>query len=112
MHPHKHPSQQETLTSRVVKGGGWIFTLRFVGRALGLIRTVVLARLLAPQDFGILGVALLSIAILETFSQTGFHSALIQKKDRIDAYLDSAWTIGAIRGLLLFFVLFVSAPLI
>ena len=112
MHLVKRPPYQETLTSRVVKGGGWIFALRFIGRALGLVRTVVLARLLSPQDFGVLGVALLSIAVLETFSQTGFHAALIQKKDDIDSYLDSAWTAGAVRGLLLFFVLFVSAPAI
>ena len=101
-----------TLTTKVVKGAGWIFTMRFVGRGLGLVRTIVLARLLAPEDFGVLGVALLSIAVLETFSQTGFHSALIQKKDPIDLYLDSAWTIGACRGLLLYLMLFIAAPAI
>lgn len=90
----------------------WVFSLRVINRALGFMRTIILARLLAPEDFGLLGIGMLSIATIETFSQTGFGHALIQKKENIDSYLDTAWTVSAIRGLLLFLLLFVSAPLI
>ena len=102
----------EPLSKRVVKGGLWIFALRALNRGFGFLRTIVLARLLAPQDFGLLGVALVAIGALEAFSQTGFYAALIQKKDNIEGYLDTAWTVSAIRGLLMFLVLFASAPLI
>ena len=102
----------EPLSKRVVKGGLWIFALRALNRGFGFLRTIVLARLLAPQDFGLLGVALVAIGALEAFSHTGFYAALIQKKDNIDGYLDTAGTVSAIRGLLMFLVLFASAPLI
>jgi lipopolysaccharide exporter len=104
--------QPEPLSRRVVRGGIWVFALRITNRGLGFIRTIILARLLAPQDFGVLGIAMLAIATLETFSQTGFHAALIQKKENVESYLDTAWIVSAIRGIVLFLILFFSAPVI
>jgi len=104
--------QPESLSKRVVRGGIWVFALRIANRSLGFIRTIILARLLAPHDFGLFGIAMLAIATLETFSQTGFQAALVQKKKNVEPYLDTAWTISAIRGIILFLILFSSAPLI
>ncbi len=70
----------ESLSTKVVKGGLWVFALRIINRGLGFVRTIILARLLAPEDFGLLGIGMLAILTLETFSQTGFQAALIQKK--------------------------------
>jgi O-antigen/teichoic acid export membrane protein len=55
---------------------------------------------------------MLAISTLETFSQTGFQTALIQKKENVESYLDTAWTVSAIRGALLFLILFLSAPVV
>jgi O-antigen/teichoic acid export membrane protein len=107
--PSPHP---DPLRTKVLKGGFWLLTSRAVSRVFGLIRIIILARILAPEDFGIIGVAMMSIAILATFSQTGFEAALVQKKNNIASYLDSAWTISAARGCLLFLILFFSAPVI
>lgn len=104
--------QPESLSKRIERGGIWIFSLRIANRSLGFIRTIILARLLAPHDFGLFGIALLAIATLETFSQTGFQAALVQKKKNVEPYLDTAWTISAIRGIILSLILFSSAPLI
>ena len=104
--------EPESLSKKVVRGGMWVFGLRIINRGLGFIRTIILARLLAPEDFGLLGIAMLAIATLETFSQTGFQAALIQKKENVESYLDTAWTVSAIRGMLLFLILFLSAPVI
>ncbi len=106
------PTSSEPLSKRVVRGGIWVFALRITNRGLGFIRTIILARLLAPHDFGLLGIAMLAIATLETFSQTGFQAALIQKKENIESYLDTAWTVSAIRGIVLFLILFFSAPVV
>jgi len=73
-----------------------------------LIRTIILV----PSDFGLMGLALLAMSALETFIQTGFQAALIQKKGDIRDYLDTAWTVSALRGLALFAVLFFAAPYI
>ncbi len=61
--------QPEPLSKRVVRGGIWVFALRITNRGLGFIRTIILARLLAPHDFGLLGIVMLAITTLKTFSQ-------------------------------------------
>lgn len=100
----------ESLSRRVVVGGFWVFTLRILQRVFNLIRLIVLARILVPHDFGLMGIALLTMAILETFSQTGFKQALIQKKDNIERYLNAAWTVLILRGFILFAILYLIAP--
>ncbi len=102
----------KSLSQRVVHAGFWASALKITTRLFGLARTIVLARLLAPNDFGLYGIALLSLSALETFSKTGFDQALIQKKEDIKSYLDTAWTIQVIRGLLLASILILGAPLV
>jgi len=99
-----------TLSQRVVRGGFWVFSLRITERVFSLIRLIILARILSPNDFGLMGIALLTMATLDTFSQTGFQQALIQKKEDIKSYLDSAWTVLILRGFVLFAILFFIAP--
>lgn len=98
------------LSQRVAKGGFWVFSLRAVQQLLNLVRLIILARILAPHDFGLMGIALLTMATLETFSQTGFQQALIQKKEDIESYLDSAWTVLILRGFVVFIILYFVAP--
>ena len=108
----KLPDFRGDLPKRVAKGGLWSFALRFSNRLLTFVRMIVLARLLAPNDFGLMGLALLLITAIEKLSETGFSAALVQKKENISEYLDAAWTAQIIRSILLFGVLFGSAPLV
>jgi len=101
---------KERLSRRVVKSGIWVVSLRITERILYLARLVILARILAPGDFGLLGIALLAMMTLENFSQTGFEAAIIQKKGDAKKYLNSVWTVGIIRGVVLFSVLYFIAP--
>jgi len=103
-------NEQISLYDRVVKGGAWVFSLRMIQQILGIVRLLILARILAPHDFGLMGIALITMSTLETFSQTGFQSALIQKKENIDAYLNTAWTYLMIRGISLCGLLYLAAP--
>jgi len=100
----------ENLSQRTVRSGFWVFSLRIVQQLFSLARLVILARILAPHDFGLLGIALLTMATLETFSQTGFQAALIQKKEDIKSHLDAAWTVLILRGFILFVILYLIAP--
>ncbi|MBD3296782.1 MAG: oligosaccharide flippase family protein [Candidatus Omnitrophica bacterium] len=95
-----------------VKGGVWLLGLKFTHRLLGIVRTVILARLLAPVDFGLMGIAVLAVNMLDTFSRTGFEQALIREKENIRGHLDTAWTMQVLRGTVLFAVLFLAAPLV
>ena len=72
------------LSTKVVTGGLWVFALRITARSLKFLRTVILARLLAPNDFGLFGIGMLSIATLEALTQTGFEAALVQKKENVE----------------------------
>lgn len=101
---------EKNLSQRAVIGGIWVFLLQVVQQLFNLARLMILARILSPQDFGLMGIALLSMTTLEAFSQTGFQQALIQKKNDIHSYLDSAWTFLILRGIILFSILYFIAP--
>jgi len=103
-------NRKANLSQRAIHSGFWVLALKITGGLLNLTRLIIIARVLAPHDFGLMGVALLTIGILEVFSQTGFQSALIQKKKDIKSYLDSAWTISILRGFILFTILYFIAP--
>jgi lipopolysaccharide exporter len=98
------------LKKKAIRSGFWVFFTRVLARIFSFLRLVVLARLLAPDDFGLMGVALLSLATLETFSEPGLDYALIQKKKEIKGYLNPAWTFLVLRGSFLFLLLFGTAP--
>lgn len=100
----------KNLSQRTVRSGFWVFSLRIVKQIFGLVKLLILARILAPSDFGLMGIALLAMATLETFSQTGFQTALIQNKKDIKSYLDAAWTVLILRGFILFAILYLIAP--
>ena len=100
----------ESLATKAVTSGVWVVALNLINRGFGILRTVILARLLTPDDFGLLGLALLTTATLETLSQTGFHGAIIQKQTNIDSYLNTVWTCSALRGMILFALLYFLSP--
>jgi O-antigen/teichoic acid export membrane protein len=65
---------------------------------------------LAPDDFGLFGIALLTMSTLEAFSQGGLIPALVQRKEIDESHLHTAWTFSIIRGAVLFLILYFSAP--
>ena len=101
---------EHTLSRKVIRGGFWVFALRITQQVFSLVRLIILARILSPNDFGLMGIALVTMATLEIFSRTGFQAALIQKKEDIRCYLNSAWTVLILRGFILFTILYFIAP--
>lgn len=95
---------------KVIKGGTWVFAARALEQLFTAARLIILARLLSPDDFGVFGIALLILSVLDTFSRTGFRQALIQKSGDAAPYLDTAWTVGLIRSLVIAGVVFLAAP--
>lgn len=100
----------QSWSQRVVHAGFWAFALHLAEQLVILCRLFVLAVLLSPRDFGLFGMALLAMLALDTLSRTGFEQALIQKKEEITPYLEVAWTVRTIRGLLLAVLFFATAP--
>lgn len=96
---------------QAVQSGIWVAGINVGDRILQLLKVVILARLLSPEAFGLLGIALLVIAGLRQFSNLGFDEALIQhKNDNIDEYLNTAWILKIARGSIIAIVAFLTAP--
>ena len=100
----------KTLPQKMVQGGAWISSLKIIRKVFSLIRLIIIGRILAPSDFGLMGIALLTMSALETFSTFGFRQALIQKKENTANYLDAAWTVLIVRGFIIFIILYFTAP--
>ncbi len=102
----------DNLFGRAMSAGVWATALRIVLGVSVFLRTVVLARLLVPDDFGLMAIATISILFVERFTESGVEAALVQRKDDINKYLNSAWTLQIIRGLSVAALLALAAPLI
>src|SRR5688572_4011442 len=99
----------ETLSRRVIRGGMWVTALNLTGHLLGAARLLVLARLLSPHDFGLVGMAIVAISLFDSVT-IGLYLALIQRQDTSRELYDTAWTIGLIRGGFVCALLVVLAP--
>ena len=75
---------EETLKTRTVKGVGWSAVDNISQQAVTFVVSIVLARLLSPDDYGLLGIITIFTAICNTFINAGFTTALIRKKDATD----------------------------
>lgn len=87
------------LNSRIASGAAWMVLLRMADRTLGVISTLILARLLVPADFGLVAMAMTVFAVLEVMGTFSFDMALIQKSDAGRSQYDTAWTFTVLYGL-------------
>jgi O-antigen/teichoic acid export membrane protein len=88
------------VKSRMAKGAVWMVAFTFLQRGIGLLSTVILARLLLPEDFGLLALAMTLVSFLEMASAFGFDAAIIQRPDVDRRHLDTAWTFTVAFGCL------------
>jgi len=103
-------SESSKLGVRAAQAGRWLLAVQVVSKMAGLIQRVILARLIAPHDFGLMGIALLIIGGLEAFSTPDLASGLIQKKGDIRDYLNTFWTCQIIRAVFVSIILITCAP--
>src|SRR5215831_5760229 len=95
----------DELREKMARGAAWMVLFRLVDRGVGFISTLVLARLLTPDNFGIVAMATSLIAMLELISAFGFDMALIQRANTTRAHYDTAWSFGVILGGVLSFLM-------
>ncbi len=95
---------------RMAAGAAWMVALRLSMRALGLVSTLLLARLLAPADFGLVALATSIAAILEVAGDPGTDNALIARGGGDRKAYDTAWTLALLRGLFTAAVLVAAGP--
>ena len=82
------------MRAEIARGAAWMVLFRLFDRAIGVISTTLLARLLVPADFGLVAMAMSVIAVIELASAFSFEIALIQKPDPLREHFDTAWTLN------------------
>lgn len=95
----------KSIAARTAVGATWVLIWRLAARSVGFVSTLVLARLLIPEDFGLVGLAAAFAGAVEMFTWIGVQDLLVLQKSPSRAHYDTAFTISAVRGLLMAAVL-------
>lgn len=95
----------------LIRGAFWTVGTRWIIKALGFINTIVMARLLMPEDFGIVAMGMLIVGLIQTFLDFGATTALLRKDQVTSDEIDSAWTLRVMQGLAASSILFLIPPL-
>ena len=106
----KDPSEELDIGHHARRGTAWMVAMRWAVRLLGLLSTIVLARLLNPEDFGLFALSVLLIGLAELMGKAGQDMAVIRERDLSREYLDSAWTASILIGFAFGIVLILVAP--
>ena len=89
--------EEHSLSLKTAKGAGWIIAWRMATRNLGLFSTLVLARVLTPDDFGLVAIATGFISAVEALSAVGVQDALIREATLDREMYDTAFTMNLLR---------------
>lgn len=100
------------LKDKTLSGVKWNAIGRFSTQGISFVISVLLARILSPSDYGVVGMIGIFMAIAQTFINSGFGSALIRKKDCTDEDYSTAFYFNVVVGIVCYLILFFSAPLI
>lgn len=102
----------ESLKSKTIKGTFWSAVDAFLGQGVTFVVGIVLARMLTPAEYGLIGIVLIFTIILSGVVDSGFSNALIRKKDTTNDDYNTMFITNMAMSIVMFFLLFVSAPLI
>ncbi len=102
----------QSLGRRVAKSAAWMVMKRLAFKAIGIVSTLILVRLMAPEAFGLAAIASTAYDAINTISEFSFGLALVKMKHPTREHYDSAWTLIVLRGLAIGAIMFVTAPLV
>ena len=94
----------------VMRGAALTIALRWADRLLGIVSTLILARLLVPADFGIIAMASLVVLLVNTLLDLGVNAALVQNRNADRHDYDTAWTLRLAQSALAAAVVATTAP--
>ena len=102
----------ESLKNKTIKGVGWSAADAFLGHGVTFIVGIVLARLLTPAEYGLIGIVTIFTSVLTGIVDSGFSNSLIRKKDVSNEDYNTMFITNMAISILLFILLFLSAPYI
>lgn len=98
------------MANNIIKGTLWSAVQRFGSLAIGFISNMVLARLLCPEDFGVMGMVMVFIGLADVLVDGGLGNALIQKKNITNRDLTTVFTSNFFFSIFFFAIFFIAAP--
>lgn len=101
-----------SIKSQAVRGLMWNAIERFSSQGIQFVLTIVVARFLSPDDYGLIAMLGIFMAVAQTMVDGGFSSALIQKKNRTEADYSTMFYFNILVAFFIYFLLFVLAPFI
>ncbi|WP_274289334.1 lipopolysaccharide biosynthesis protein [Prevotella corporis] len=103
---------EPNLRKKTTNGLLWSSVERFSNQGVQFLFSIVLARLLTPEDYGIVAMVVIFFAIAQTFVDSGFSSAIVRKKDRTESDLSTCFYFNIFVGLGFYILLFQCSPFI
>lgn len=101
-----------SLQNKAVKGVVWSAVERFSVQGIQFVLSIVIARLVAPSEYGLIAMLGIFLAIAQTFIDSGFSNALIQKQDRSDIDFSTVFYFNIVLAALFYLLLFFTSPFI
>ena len=98
--------------SKVTKGVAWSAVERFSTQGVGFFISIILARLISPESFGLVVMIQVFISFSQVFVDSGFSNALMQKKDRTDVDFQTVFIFNLAISCFLYLLLFIASPFI
>lgn len=102
----------DSVRSKLLHGVAWNFTEKILVKAVSFVISIILARLLAPSDYGLTGMLAVFLSVSSVFIEGGLAKALIQRQDCQDIDYSTAFVTNVSMSLVIYVVLFFAAPLI
>ena len=99
-----------SLKQKTISGVLWSSVDNFAKQGIVFVVGIILARLLEPEDFGLIGMIAIFIAISESIVRSGFSEALIRKKDCTQADFSTVFYFNFAAGVLFYVILYFAAP--
>lgn len=99
----------KTLKQKTITGTIWSFIDSFANQGIQFIAGIVLARILSPKEFGLIGMLTIFIALSQSFIDSGFTNALIRKKNCTQTDYSTVFYFNFVVGIIFYFILFFSA---
>lgn len=100
------------LKQETVAGVFWSYLSFFGGKVLTFLSTVILARLLLPEDFGVVAYCLIAIQYLDILNSAGINTSLIAQRDNLEEATNAAFVGNVLLGIISFGLTWVLAPFI
>ncbi|MEE1244497.1 MAG: lipopolysaccharide biosynthesis protein [Acutalibacteraceae bacterium] len=102
----------QNINKNIATGVVWKFAERLFSQGVSFIVSVILARLLVPEDYGVVAIVIVFIEIANVFVISGLNTALIQKKNINETEISTIFYCGVILSVLLYIIMFLAAPFI